>query len=238
MRRVAPLLVALFAVACAAGGEDIDEPGTGGGAGSGATGGGGTGALGGAAGSGGAAASGGSAGSAGSGGSGGSAGSSGGGGSAGSSGGGGSGGTGGGACAAVNTCATAQSLGSMSGDTNKETKSTNGTGSTWLTLRVTEDNHSPLGEALELKLSLEVPAGEDLDLYAYVDVAADSTPCGLAPFAKGDSGGQGMNELLTVKWGDGLTGSGNDDGRDVAIEIVHKSGDCSAPWKLNLASNP
>jgi hypothetical protein len=55
---------------------------------------------------------------------------------------------------------------------------------------------------------------------------------------KADSGGIGANEVLDIKWGDGLTGSGSDDSRDVLLEVVHKAGPCTTPWSINLAANP
>ncbi|MBX3129373.1 MAG: hypothetical protein KF718_21825 [Polyangiaceae bacterium] len=150
-----------------------------------------------------------------------------------------SGGSGGRAgCPAPTTCQTPDDRGAISGDAGKPVTTVTGQGPAFVRLRVTEDNHGPLGEALELSVSLAVPADADQDLYLYVNEAADTSPCGLPPFAKSDAGGTGQNEALSATWGDGLTGSSSDDDRDVILEIAHKSGACTSPWTLTIAGNP
>ncbi|MEZ4224842.1 MAG: hypothetical protein R3B13_28070 [Polyangiaceae bacterium] len=154
-------------------------------------------------------------------------------------GGGGTGGTGGsGTCGAPNSCSTATPKGSLTGDEGPSTLTISGKGSTFITVRITEDNHSVIGEKEELKLSLSVPSGEDLDIYAYVNTSSDSSPCGLSAAGKSDSGGTGANESFSVSWGEGTVASGNDDSRDVVIEVAHKSGSCDQQWTLLLTGDP
>ena len=126
----------------------------------------------------------------------------------------------------------------MSGDSGSDTQQIQGTESEWFRIRDTDDNHSVIGHALQLSASVDVPADADIDVYAYVNVDQDASPCGLSPYAKADAGGIGANETLDVKWGDGLTGSGNDDSRDVLLQVVHKGGACSTAWSINLVANP
>lgn len=221
MRPVAAL-VALLLAACATGETVESEPVyTGGAAGqSGAAGAAGSGG-GGAAGAGGAAAS---------------AGTGGGAGQAGGAGTAGSAGAGGTTCGSPNTCAGAEDLGTVSGD-NGGVQSLSGTGSRFVKVRVTEDNHGILGEALEVKVALAVPAGADLDVYAYVNPDADVSACGTTPFASAAAGGVGQPEQLVATWGDGLTGSGSDDSRTLVLEVAHKAGSCES-WTLTVQGNP
>lgn len=207
-----------------------------GGASGGAAGGSGYAGAGGEGGAGGAGGSAGSSGSGAAGGSGGSAASAGTGGSGGSSGAGGAGGSGGAACGTPNTCESAFDLGTISGDTGGSV--THGaSGSFFVKVRVTEDNHGVLGEALEVQLALQAPPGADVDAYVYLDPDADVSACAKTPFAKADVGGSGQNEQTTFSWGDGLAGSNSDDDRTVVVEIAHKAGACGA-WSLTLQGNP
>jgi hypothetical protein len=230
MKALAKVLCGLLMVACSA------AEGTGGGEGgsAGASGFSGSAGVGGS--GGGAGTTGGSGGSGATGGAGGSGATGGAGGSGGVGGTGATGGIGGAACGSPNQCAGAFDLGTISGD-NGGTLSHSASGSFFVKVRVTEDNHSVLGESLEVVAALEAPAGADVDAYAYLDPDADVSACGKTPFAKADVGGIGQNEQMTLAWGDGLTGSNNDDSRTVVIEIAHKAGTCG-PWKLTLQGNP
>ncbi len=162
----------------------------------------------------------------------------------GGTGGSGTGGTGGsgtggsGSCSAPNACATATPKGSLSGDDGKKTTTVQGTGSLFVRVRITEDNHSVLGEKLELAVALTVPSGDDLDVYGYVNESSDTSACGSQPAGKRDTGGTGANESFKLSWGEGSIASGGDDSRDVVIEVSHKSGTCSAPWTLTLTGDP
>jgi hypothetical protein len=108
----------------------------------------------------------------------------------------------------------------------------------FIRIRITEDNSSVFGEKLELAVALAVPSGDDLDVYGYVNTSSDSSPCGMQPAGKSDSGGTGANESFKLSWGDSSVASGSDDSRDVVIEVNHKSGTCSAPWTLTLTGDP
>jgi hypothetical protein len=245
------LVLSSLAVACATG-ESIDESGyTGiagaesGGDGGGLNGGGGgfpTGGSGGGFPSGGSAGSaqGGSSASGGSGGSavGGSGGTSASGGSGGTGGTSATGGTGGGSCGAPNTCVGAIDLGTVSGDQGTTSKQHSGTGSTFLKVRVTEDNNSVLGQSLKLTAALTVPSTADYDLYAYLNTTSDVSPCGMAA-AKQSQSGTGQSEQVKLDWGEGSIANGSDDGRTVVLEVRYKSGACQASdtWSLTATGN-
>ena len=223
------LALLVFATACANGTEEEDFLPAGGSSAGGASSGGST--------SGGGSSSGGtSSGGVTLGGSGGVGGSGGTGGSGGSTGGfGGTGGSGGTSCAANATCQAANAQGSLTGDKGPKTKTVSDYGSSWVKVRITEDSSSPIGEKLEVKIDLDVPVNIDLDMKAYVNTGKDTSPCGLAPAAKANSGGIGSDESLTLKWGEGAAANGDDDDRDVLIEIIHKAGTCDPnnKWTLN-----
>jgi hypothetical protein len=141
-------------------------------------------------------------------------------------------------CPELNTCATATGLGTLAGDeTNPGNVTASGTGQQFFSARITENNHSPLGEALELKTTLAVPAGSDFDLYVYVDTQTDVSPCPLLP-AQASANGPGTQEETILTWGDGITGSGADDSRDVVVEVRFGGFACEGEWNLTLQGNP
>jgi hypothetical protein len=213
---------ALVFLGCASGGEAE------GGAGGGPSGGGSSGA-GGSAGSvdgGGTSASGGSGGSGASGGTGATSGAS------------GSGGSGGVDCPKTNECQSASNLGTTSGDSNDGSVLTaSGGGQEFFLVRATEDNHSPIGEALELKATLTVPSGSDFDLYAYIDADIDTSPCPLTA-TQASANGPGTAEEIIIMWGDGITGSGNDDSRNIVLEVRFGGFSCEGEWSLSVQGNP
>jgi hypothetical protein len=225
MKRAEKWCLFAFALAflgCASGGEA--ESGTGGGPS-----GGGNGGAGGSAGSvagGGTSASGGSGALGGSGASGGTGGAS------------GSGGSGGVDCPKTNECQSASNLGTTSADSNDGSVLTaSGGGQEFFLVRATEDNHSPIGEALELKATLTVPSGSDFDLYAYIDTDTDTSPCPLTA-TQASANGPGTAEEIIIMWGDGITGSGNNDSRNIVLEVRFGGFSCEGEWSLSVLGNP
>lgn len=250
--RRAAWLVGCLALGCAMA-EQVDDEGLAGAAGQGGDGGsafggaggdgGGwpTGGSGGASGgAGGAAGGSGGAGATGGGGSGGASGGTGGSGATGgTSGSGGTGGSGGGSCSGTSSCSAATDLGTVSGDSGAATVQSKGSGSQFFRVRVTENNDSPLGQELSVKVTLSVPPTADYDVYAYVNTTSDVMPCGGSPAKTSQSGGIGANEQLKLNWGEGTIANGGDDGRWVVIEVRHKAGPCDAgtQWQLIVAGN-
>lgn len=220
--------LSVLALGCASGGE-AEGSGTGGTAGQ---------SGGGAGGSAGSSAQGGTSAGGGSGGSGATGSTGGAGGVGGVAGAGGSGGTGGVECPKTNECESASNLGTLSADTGDGSVLTaSGGGQEFFRVRATEDNHSVIGEALELKVSLTVPKGSDFDLYAYIDTGTDTSPCPLTP-TQASANGPGTAEEIIVTWGDGITGSGDDDSRDVVIEVRFGGFSCEGEWSLGVQGDP
>lgn len=150
----------------------------------------------------------------------------------------GSGGSGGVECPKTNACESASNLGTLSADTGDGTALTaSGGGQEFFILRATEDNHSVIGEALELRATLIVPPGSDFDLYAYIDTDTDTSPCPLTP-TQASANGPGTTEEIIVTWGDGITGSGDNDSRDVVIEVRFGGFSCEGEWSLSVQGDP
>lgn len=119
---------------------------------------------------------------------------------------------------------------------------TKGTTSTWLQVRVTEDDDDVNGRPVRLRAKLTAPSSGAFEVRGYLDdsrtndAGLDCTR--LLGTSKPVSGGA----ELDLAWGDppDATANGVDDGRTVAIEVRSVSGACSssAPWELELRGNP
>ncbi len=139
-------------------------------------------------------------------------------------------------CAATNTCMAATDLGTVSGDTGSGTLSKQGSVSTWLTVRVTENDSSVIGKSLKARITLNSPAGTNYDLYVYLP-GSDTRACGAPTHtATGATG----SDVVNVDWGEGTVANGSDDDRTVSVEVRHASGPCDAAhqWSLTVQGNP
>jgi hypothetical protein len=140
-------------------------------------------------------------------------------------------------CNATNGCATATDLGSISGDSNNDTKSAQGTTSAWFTVRVTENDSSIFGNSLEMKATLGSPAGANFDLFLYLPGDGSGRECSAVASKSQQASG---TDQAGLEWGEGGGFSnGSSDDRTVTIEVRHVSGTCSpgAKWTLNLYGN-
>lgn len=139
-------------------------------------------------------------------------------------------------------CLSGRFLGTLSGDTGDGGLSASGSTSTWLHVRVTEDNNEVNGRPLRLRAQLTAPPSGAFDLRAYFDESRNDD-AGLdcvhlvASSVAADGGAS-----LELTWGDpkDKTANGADDGRTVAIEVRNTSGVCAAtaPWRVDLRGNP
>ena len=135
-----------------------------------------------------------------------------------------------------NTCQTARSFGTLSGDTGAQTITTNGTCSEWLTLRATEDDSGPIGATMKVTLTLK-PVGHDFDLYAYLSPTRDELSCAM-PYAVSPAGGT-VDEVITLSFGESTVANGSDEGRTIGVVVLSARGPCppSSGWTLTANGN-
>ena len=130
------------------------------------------------------------------------------------------------------TCAQAMSVGTVSGDSGNDTKTAMGYESAWFNVRVTEDDSNPFGVPMNLTVNLTSPAGENFDLFLYVNTGSDVIEC-TTPSASSTM--TGTSDQAHISWGENNTFSnGNDDNRTISIEVRPISGTCAASNMFTL----
>jgi hypothetical protein len=147
----------------------------------------------------------------------------------------GSGDGGGIACTSPNTCQSATSLGTMSGDTSGSDLSSQGDTAEWLVADVTENDSSPLAVPMKLKVTLTSPPGMNFDLYAYLGSTVSAIEC--TTVKASSMNGVGQTDTVSLEWGEtGVLANGVDDSRHVSVEVRYVSGTCdpSSKWTLDL----
>ncbi len=141
-------------------------------------------------------------------------------------------------CATSATCQGAMDLGSISGDTGSGTVSASGFQSAWLRVRVTENDSSVIGNDLSVTATLTLPAGEQFDLFLYVNSGSDVVEC---TTPTGTETKMGNTDQLRITWGEGSVANGSDDSRSVSIEVRPSSSTStcspSAKWQLVVQGN-
>jgi hypothetical protein len=139
-------------------------------------------------------------------------------------------------CASSATCQAATDLGSISGDTGSAMVSASGFQAAWLRVRVTEDDSSVVGNDLAITATLTVPAGEQFDVFLYVNTGSDVIEC---TTPTGTATKTGNTDQLRITWGEGSVANGSDDSRSVSIEIRPSSSTCSpsSKWQLVVQGN-
>ena len=147
-------------------------------------------------------------------------------------------GTGGAGCASPNVCTGATDLGTVSGDKNADTKTAQGSGSQWFTVRVTENDNTIFGAPEQVRADLQSPTGTHFDLFVYVAGGAAGQECSAVTTSSTSAGG--FNTAAT-SWGESASGfsNGSDDSRTVTVEVRHVSGTCApaAKWTLTFRGN-
>jgi hypothetical protein len=139
-------------------------------------------------------------------------------------------------CSAANTCQGATDLGQVSGDTGADTKNADGSTSKWFTVRVTEDDSSPLATPLWLTATLTSPQGANYDLFLYVP-GSDTRECASVAAQSTKTTG---TDTAHVEFGEtGALANGANDARTVTVEVRHVSGNCdpSEKWTLTVSGN-
>lgn len=139
-------------------------------------------------------------------------------------------------CTASVTCATAQMLGSVSGDTGDDVLSADGYQAAWFRVRVTEDYGDSVGLALHVAASLTSPTPGAYETFVYVNEGSDVVECSTTT---GTVESSGNIEDVYAEWGEGFFPNGFDDSRFVTIEVRPMTSSCSAsaPWHLDVVGN-
>ena len=135
------------------------------------------------------------------------------------------------------TCASAMSLGTVSGDTGAATLSASGYQSAWFRVRVTEDYSAEFGLALRMLAKLTSPSGAAFDAFVYVNAGTDTIECNTTT---GTVTTAGNVKSVHAEWGEGFIPNGADDSRDVTIEVRPAGGtSCSTgqTWQLQIDGN-
>ena len=128
-----------------------------------------------------------------------------------------------------NACQTPMTLASVSGDNGGMT-STQGSGSQWVAVQVTENNSSIFPAGLSYTVTLTSPAGMVYDLSVYEGGSHSGQNCNAAPMNGTPAGGS--TQSVHHSWGDSL---GSDDSRWINIFVNLQSGtDCTAQWSLEI----
>jgi hypothetical protein len=136
-------------------------------------------------------------------------------------------------CITTETCQTATSLGSVSGDGGNDKFSAMGYRAAWFRVRVTEDDHGLFGVSLRASAKVTSPAGTEFGVFIYVNTGSDNLEC---TKTIGNTSSNGTSKTVRGEWGDSR---GNDDSRDMSIEVRPLSGACSpsAMWQLEVEGN-
>lgn len=134
-------------------------------------------------------------------------------------------------CQSSDACTTAMTLGKVSGDTGNQTLTASGTRAAWFRVRVTEDA-SPSDGSMQVLAKLTPPAGEDFDVFVYVNPDMDTLAC---PSAAGTVTTSGPGKQVPASWRDLFS----DASRNVSIEVRPRSASCSptAKWQLVIEGN-
>jgi hypothetical protein len=134
-------------------------------------------------------------------------------------------------CQSTDACTTAKTLGPVSGDTGTQTLTATGNRAAWFRVRATEDA-DPSDGSMRVLAKLTPPAGEDFDVFVYVNPDTDTVAC---PGASGTVTTAGPGKQVPVSWRDLFS----DASRNVSIEVRPRSSSCSptAKWQLVIAGN-
>jgi hypothetical protein len=144
-------------------------------------------------------------------------------------------------CAATAGCAAGASMGSVSGDTGSDFLQRTGTASTWLLVRVGENDSSVFSRPplrARFTLTHNVNTRFDLFLYKAGNNGGSTRNCSSVT-AAGSRGATSNLATASLSWEDTTGFGGNDDSANVMIEVRHVSGPCGAgrEWQLQVEGN-
>jgi hypothetical protein len=144
-------------------------------------------------------------------------------------------------CAATAGCAAGASIGSVSGDTGSDFLQRTGTASTWLLVRVKEDDDSWFSRPpvrARFTLTHNVNTRFDLFLYKAGNNGGSTRNCSSVT-AAGSRGATSNLATASLSWEDTTGIGGEDNSANVMVEIRHVSGPCGAgrEWQLQVEGN-
>lgn len=136
-------------------------------------------------------------------------------------------------CMTAVTCQDAMTLGNVSGDTGNDQLTTTGFQSAWIRVRVTENDSNPFGVKQSITAKLTSPASTKFDVFMYVNSGNDVIECSNS---SGPGTTNGNTETLRIEWGEGTFSNGDDDSRNVSVEVRAPATGCSSSstWQLEL----
>jgi hypothetical protein len=142
-------------------------------------------------------------------------------------------------CAAAETCQSAADVGSVSGDKSSPSQTVTGVTSKWVRVKVSEDDGTLIARKVRVSATLESPAAENFDLYAYVDTSGSPTTRACGASSAESTNGIGQTDVISLSWGEGEVPNGSDDGRIVSFEVRATSSACdpNATWTLTISGN-
>ena len=142
-------------------------------------------------------------------------------------------------CAYPAACAAATSMGNVSGDTGNGFLRATGSTSKWLVVRVTEDDSSIFSHPdIRAKFTLTHDPNTRFDLFVYRSSGTGDRNCSSVT-ATGTRTSTTNVAGASLSWSDTYGLGGNDDSRNIVVEVRHVSGPCGAarPWYLDVDGN-
>jgi hypothetical protein len=136
---------------------------------------------------------------------------------------------------APDTCATAEIMPAIAGDTGGPTVTRKGTTSKWYKVHIQEQDSGVFETDLSYTVTLISPPGMDYNLKVYQGPQDGSPDCNASPI-----NGAGSPEVVSASWDDDQGIGGEDDSLWLNIEVVYVSGsacDQNAEWTLTVAGN-
>lgn len=139
-------------------------------------------------------------------------------------------------CQSPDACTTAITLGTISGDTGNQTLTASGSRAAWYRVRVTENDTDLDGVPMHVLARLTQSAGANFDVRIYVNADTDVLEC---TNTTGVATTSGNVKLVRASWGEDVVTNGENDSRDVSIEVRPLSSSCSptATWQLVIEGN-
>ena len=135
--------------------------------------------------------------------------------------------------------ANATFLGSVAGDESGNPVGASGYTSEWLRLDETEQDSSPIGQAMIFTATLTSPPGMNYDLYAYLGASGGVGNIECTTVKGQSTNPAGEQDQVSFQWGETTGGiaNGSDDSATVMIEVRWVSGACSTAQNWSISAH-